>query len=310
MALRYVHQIKRITASGGGTLQADQDESFLIRGIYCNPSSNDDYITVYVQGTAVGKFRVKGLSGNHLAYPAMQVNQAYEGVVPNLFEYARSIGFPLDIPIASGETLTISRYAETGDVCVLYDVFDAGDIRPDQDNGSRANKRRYIHYGTNTSAITSSPAGVNKSLIWSGGSGFPFDGSSVAERNIYRVKAILGCPCTGGDGSANKGYTTHLVLISDNNYLFDEDRNGLPFLSDSSYTTDATGYKEVASVIGALTAEHPKPALVLDPPLEFPEGKQLTVQVRVSSAAADGIEANEIDVAFLMEQEYLAGRVR
>jgi len=305
MALKETQRMKRFTGSGGGSLTASQDESYRIRRIYCNPSTNDTYLTLIVESTTIGKIRVKGLSGNHVPYPAMQLSQAYEAVATDIFALAEELGFDMSIPVASGETFKIERYAEAGDVTVVYDVYDAGDVKPTEPNGSKSNIRRYIHYATNSSAATSSPVKIDQSLIWSGGPQWPFDGLGVAEKNVYRIRAILGCPCAGGDGSANKGYTTHLQLIHRNNYLFDVDRNGIPFLGDSSATADTTAYKAVASLIGPMTAEHPKPPLILEPPLEYDEGETLTVQVVVGGAAADGIEANEIDIAFLMEHEYL-----
>jgi len=328
MAIKARQQVKHITASGGGTLRADEDESFLVREVFCVPSTNDSYVTLIVQGVTVAKLRVKGLAGNHIPYPYVKTAQIYEAVTGGLYGRLRQIGRelfgvgpglgvgdleafqrnPLDlaIPVASGETLTVSRYAEAGDVCLVYDIYDAGDITPDMPNGTRSNVRRYIHYATNSSAITSSPAAVDTSLMWSGGEKWPFDGSAVAERNRFRLLAILGSPCSAGDGSNNKGNTTHLKLIHRNNVLFDEDRNGLPFKGEAS-TSATVSYVSAGSVVGPMTAENPVPPFVLSPPLDFVEGDKLTTQVVVASAASGGIDASEVDVAFVLEHSYGGG---
>lgn len=306
MALLEKNRVKTITASGGGTLAADADESFRIRDLFCVPSTNDTYLTLSIKGTTVGKIRVKGKSGNHLPFPHVKTAQVYELVTGGLFAWARRLGLDLSIPLASGETLTISRYAEAGYVAVVYDRYDAGDVKPTEPNGSMSPVRRYVHYGENSAAVTGSPASVNTSLIWTGGEQFPFDGSAVAEKNVFRLLAILASPSAHGDGSANKGYSTFLKLIHRNNVLFDEDQNGLPLKGNSAATADAADYTSLGSVIGPLTAENPAPGLWLPDPITLAEGDKLTTQVIVADAAASGIAASELDVAYLMEQTYLS----
>jgi hypothetical protein len=307
MALKVKDQYKTITASGGGTLRADEDESFLVTGLYCVASTSDTYVTAYVGGTTVGKFRVYGKSGNHLRFPFVKVSYVYEAMPEGLFDLCRRIGAPLDIPVASGETLTISRYAEAGLVVVRYDIYEAADIKATDPNGSRGNVRRYLHYGENGSAITASPAAIDTSLIWSGGDQWPFNGASVPERNQYRLLAVFGAPSARGNATANKGYTTHLQAIYRNTILADEDRNGWPFKGNSSQTADAESYVSLGSVIGPATAENPAGPLVFGQPLVFNEGDTLSLKAVVSGAASGGIGASGLDVALLLEHTYLVG---
>jgi hypothetical protein len=304
MALQLAGQVKRITASGGGTLQAAADQSFRIRRLFCVPSSNDTYVTIMVSSTTVAKIRVKGLAGNRIPYPGNKLGQNYEDIIEDLYSFAARIGCPLDIPVASGETLTVSRYAEAGDVALIYDIYNAADVKPEEPNGSKSRIRRYIHGGTNAAAITSSPTTLGTSLIWSGGEAWPFDGTAVPEKNVYRLAAILAAPAARGNASANKGYTTYLKLIQRNNVLFDVDANGLPFTGLVGQTADAAVYTPAGSVVGPQTAEYTQRALVLPAPLVFGEGETLTTQVLTSGAASGGLGAGEIDVAYLLEHEY------
>jgi len=304
MTLRERNQVKIMTALTARTLRADEDESFLIKDIFCVPEATDTYLTLYTQGVTVGKIRVKGLAGNHLPFPFVKTAQIYEALTGGLLARLRSVGFDLNYPVASGETFTVSQVPSSGYVALVYDIYDSADITPDMPNGSRSNIRRYVHYGTNTAAITASPGAVDLSLIWSGGDKWPFDGSGIAEKNKYRLAAILGAPCAHGNATINKGYTTHLKLIHRNNVLFDEDRNGLPFKGLSTQTADAASYESTGTVIGPLTAENPAAGLVFDPPLEFVEGDKLTTQVVVADAAATGIAGSEIDLAYVLEHEY------
>jgi hypothetical protein len=297
--------LKRITASGGGTLTPDADESFRVSDVFCAPSANDTYLTLYVENHTVNKLRVKGKTGNHCPYPNKKLSYEYEFVLATLFSVLRAFGIDLSIPVPSGSVFTVARYAETGDVCVKYDVYDKDDVKPDDPNGMLAKVHRYVHYGENLAAITATPAVVDTSLIWTGGSKWPFDGSGVPAKTVMRILAILASPSARGDATNNKGYTTYLQMIRDNTVLFDPDRNGLPLLGLSTQTANAALYQAVASVLGMATAEYPHPALVLPEALEFVEGEKLTTNVLTAAAAASGIAASEFDMAYVIEREAL-----
>jgi len=303
MALRERNRVKRITASGGGTLVAPNHESFLVKDIYCVPSAHDDYLTILVEGVNVAKYRVKGLAGNHLPYPCVKTTQLYEATRGTIISQLRAAGLDLSIPVPSGQTLTVSRYAEAGDVCLVYDAYDRDDIAEDAPNGPRARIRRYLHYVTNSAAITSSPVTLDQSLIWTGGDAWPIGGLDVPHNTIIRVVGLVGCPVAKGDGSNNKGYCQYLKLLKEGDVLMSDDQVGIPFLGDSSVTAATAAYTPVASVIGPATAERPYPAMIFPEPLEFTTGQTLTLQVTVGNAAASGIAAGEIDLALIIERE-------
>lgn len=339
MAIKARNQVKLITASGGGTLVADADESFLVKDVFCVPSTSDTYLVLLTQGTGVGAFRVKGKAGNHLPHPMPVAVAIYEWLPGTILARLRRLGKemlgqagspadggieaflanPLDIryPVASGETFTVSRYSEAGRVVLLYDIYDAGDITPDMPNGSKARKTRYLHYGTNVASAASGPVAVSTSLMgtgtgytgWAGGDAWPFNGASVAEKNVYRLLAIAAAPLAKGNaaGTANAGYTTHLQLISRNNILFDEDRVGIPLLGDSAETGAATvTYVSKGSVIGPATHQNPAGPYLLDPALDFREGERLTTNIVIAGYAAGGPGAGELDLAYAIEHEYLS----
>lgn len=301
MALRERGRVKRITASGGGTLVAPSHESYRITDLFCAPSTNDTFVTLVVAGTTVGKFRVKGVSGNNLPYPCVQTTQAYERQLGTVLGWCRARGFDLTIPLAAGETLTVSRYAETGELTILYDAYDAGDVASTEPNGSKATVRRYLHYMTNSAAVTATPWDLNKSLIWTGMESWPVAARQVPANRTIRLFGVLGAPTAAGDASANKGATTYLSLLREGNVMFDDAQNGLPFVGDVSSVAAAVTYKPIASVIGPLTAEYPYPPFWLPEPIDFPAGESLTCQAVLTGAVATGIAADELDVALALE---------
>jgi hypothetical protein len=325
MALKARNQVKLITGSGGGTLVADADESFLVKDVFCVPSTSDTYVTLLVQGTTVGKYRVAGLAGNHLPFPCVKTAYIYEQTRGTIISQLRAAGLaqmglpprPLDggletyqknrldlsIPVASGQTLTVSRYAEAGYVALLYDVYEDADITPMMPNGSASKVQRYLHYGTNVASAASGDCLVSTSLIWSGGPKWPFDGSTVGQNNVFRLLAIVGQPLAKGASSTNKGYATHLKLMHRNTVLFDEDHVGLPFRGDTG-NISAASYVSTGSVVGTGTAENPTTPFVLDPPLEFGEGEQLTTAIVIAGYASGGPGAGELDLSYALEHEY------
>jgi hypothetical protein len=303
MALKEAGRYKRITASGGGTLQAAANESLRVRGIYCVPSASDTYLTVSVEGRVINKLRVKGMSGNYLPYPAVKTTQLYERVTGGLFGFLALQGFDMSIPIATGETLTISRYAETGDVTIFYDAYDAADVKADEPNGSQGKVQRYLHHVTNPAAITTTPTTLSTSGIWTGGDGWPANAAAVPEGVSFKLFGLLGCGSARGNNTINKGCTTYLLLLSGGDILFDsKDLVGIPFGGVVGTTADAETYANSYSVIGPLTAENPAPPLIWTPPVAFKSGDTLTIQVATTGQASTGIGASAIDLALMLER--------
>jgi hypothetical protein len=293
----------RTILSGGNAWTVPANESWLVEGLYCVPSSNDTYLTLYVDGTIVAKIRVKGKSGNHLPPLAYKAGQLYELVPGDLFAACRARNRPLDIPLGNGQVFTVSRYAETGDVVIRYSKWDAGDKKATDPNGSAAKLRRYLHYMTNSAALTATPASYDTSLIWSGMDSWPVAGKQAPAGRKISLLAIFAAAVSHGNNTENKGYTTDLQLMREGNLLFNDGLLGIPLGGLSTVTADAADYTPVNSAIGPQTAEQPKPGLWLPEPEVFDPGDTLTVQSALAGMAAGGIAAAELDCALLLERE-------
>jgi len=304
------NMVKQFTASGGGTLQAQAGESFRVQEVFCKASSNDTYLTISVDGRVVNVIRVKGKAGNHASYPSTDTGLMGHAVVPfGLFSALRLVGFDLTVPIPTGSILTVSRYAETGNVCLIYDRYPAGEVKAEEPNGPMGRVQRYLHYGTNAAAITASPAPIDSSLIWTGGDKWPYDGSALGNDFLTRLFGIMAAPGARGDGSANKGYTTHVRMYREGDMIFDsKDQVGIPFLGESGKTADAMSYKSYGSVIGPMTEDYMDAPFILTPPLDFAGGEKLTTEVVVAGAAATGIAAAGMDFCLLLEKGPRTGR--
>ena len=185
-------------------------------------------------------------------------------------------------------------------------MYDAADIKASDDNGSMSNVRRYVHYMTNSAVIVSTPTTLDVSLNPGGMDTWPVNGLPVPDNNQYRILAVVGCPSSRGNATVNKGYTSHLAMLLRGQYLFDIDRNGLPFLGDVAVVANAETYKPIASVIGPCTATITYPPFILPQPLVFKKGDTLLTQVVTIGALAAGIGIAGLDVAYVMERNYAA----
>jgi len=298
--LKQANCVKRITASGGGDLHADAGESFVITGLYCNPSGNDTYLTLRVDRKTVGVYRVGGRAGNHLSYYT-------EGNFKNnLMEFLTRKGVNVTIPVAEGQTFNVSRYAETGEVIIVYAIYDAGDIRADMPNGSDAKEYTFMQYMDGVNALTASgDVVITASLSPSEFPDFPC-GKVVPARHTIDILGICGSPV--GDKTSGDNYflSEYLKLVKDRETLFDEDRNGIPFFAKKP-DEDEVLYRTTMSLIGdcvmnSYSQSHELLAdpLLFDPPLHFVSGEELIVTVGMALTGSHTLTASIQSLAAIM----------
>ena len=291
MALKEPLMVKRITANEGGDLVADPGESLLIKDIFCEPSAGDTYLTIRVDKVLCAFYRVEGKCGSHLAYPH---DRPY---TPTIMGYLAAKGANPFIPVGEGQILNVSRADETGDVTLVYEIHDAGDIVPSMPNGSGALEYIFLNYVTNGSAIAEDGDSLlDKILCPAEFPDFPI-AKDVPAKTRISILGIVGSPL-GYMAGANVGETQYLKLIRGRDTLHDEDRNGLLFEGEDQ-TGDATDYEAETSVIGALTEDRPEPPLWFPEPLVFEAGEELNPYVTVKDIGGAGIAAELLDVAFI-----------
>ena len=293
------HMIKRITASGGGDLQAKAGESLRVTGIQCIPSTNDTYLTVRVDRVTTAYYRIKGKSGNHLG------TNRVDYLKRNIMEFLARVGVNVSIPIAEGQTLNISRYAEAGNVMVIYDRYSAGDIQASDPNGSESNSITYLQYAKiGTTPTASGDHKLDTAITPSEFPDFPC-GKVVEARHTVEMLGVAGCPFNNAEAGPAGWATSFMKFVKDREVLFDTDRNGIPFdAQDTSATADSYGAN--FSLIGPGTEIlvdtnliMPGDPLIFEPALRFEAGSELSVYLSIikeGSPTWDGIE----DVAFIL----------
>lgn len=295
--------IKQITASGGGTLEAPSGQSLLIKAVYCKPSSNDDYLTLQTDRVTVGFYRLGGLTGNHLGHIEGG------GLIFNMFEFLTDKGVSVMIPIAEGQTFTVSRYAEAGKVVIVFDRYSAGDMRADMPNGSAAKEYTFMQYMEITTGRTSTgDALIDTSLSPGEFPDFPC-GKSVPANHRITLLGLVGTPFYAGQSGPKGFYTNFVKLVREREVLLDEDRNGIPFLAFyKSGTSDIweaefslIGSGMHAPMAGMKGAGLP---LLFDPPLVFEAGTELNIFINVTAVGSTPTwETGVVDLAAILKVE-------
>jgi hypothetical protein len=297
MALRQQNAVKRAAAATSLTLLAHTGEAFRIRRIYCAGSgTSPDYLTVKAERRTVGFYRVAGKSGNHLFFPGYR--QSY-----NLMEWLAANNIDVSIPIAEGESLTITSAGTLTFLAVVYDIYDAADVKNTERNGSASGEIAWVQYMTYNTAITASgEVELDTLLSPKDFQNFPV-GQVVPSNYEILLAAIIGAPADVGASSANVGLTTLLRLVKNGDSLFDEDSGGLTFRGAAATTTGITYLGNISLVGSAADVTFGEP-LKLNPPLMFREGDELNVNVNVSFVSGS-FTAAAIDLALLLVSKRL-----
>lgn len=300
--LRQGNCIKRITASGGGDLHADAGESFLIKRLYCVASTNETYLVLRIDRKTVGVYRAKGRYGNHLGY----IRRDY--IPMNLMAFLESKGVNVSLPVAEGQTFNVSRVAETGEVVIVYDIYDAGDITANMVNGSESKEFNFVQYMDAASYPSASgDILLDTSLSPAEFPDFPC-GAVVPARHKIEVMGIAGVPVCSKVSTGNWIKSTFVKLIKDRETLFDEDRAGILFRAAEPTFTGAAEYRTDISLIGGGAEwwidgdmdSYGEP-LMFDPPLSFVAGEELLAYMTFVLTGSHTLESDTIDLAMLLK---------
>jgi len=293
--------VKRIVASGGGDLEVPAGKSYLVRRLYAEPSGNDTFLTLRVDRKTVGAYRIGGKSGNHLSFYT-------EGNFKrNLMEFLESRGINVSIPVAEGQTFNVSRYAETGEVVIVYDQYSAGDIRADMANGSDAKEYTFIQYMNNSATkAVSGDLEMDESNSPAEFPDFPCS-AVVPARHKIEILGLAGHPTGHKTTGDNYILSTFVKMIKDRETLFDEDRAGIVFRAKKP-SEDKTMYRIDFSLIGASVMSSYSQAdeiasdpLMFVPSLVFESGEELLIYVTFALTGSDTLPADTVDLAAIMK---------
>ncbi len=292
-------------------LEAKTGQGLIIKNVMIHDPLTT-YVTFSISKTTVGYFRVGGGLGSHLsfhlgrAFPTTfdtiggHINQT------TLLNYLYNLGLFTGYPVASGEKFLITgAKQDTSIQCVEYEVWDAADIAPEMDNGSKSNTYLYVNYGRTPSTIN-----VTTDVILNTANNpaefpdFPFTGIVPAGRNIELHGILASDVMPGTWFPANRTYTQFLKFMQDKLFLFDDDRQGLLYHGTGGVPHMADPMVAEGNSLGGnysdVDLKHP---FLFDPPLIFSQGEELTISWKCGVAAAGtaiSLELQEIGLILKM----------
>ena len=185
---------------------------------------------------------------------------------------------------------------------IVYEIYEPGDISPEQENGSMSKEYFFLNYGTTGgSIITPGDALYDTPVSPAEFPDFPF-GKVVPSKYEIDIIGICGSPRAPAENETGHYiYTKFIKMVKEREVLFDEDRNGILFMdniivNDSKIDRTADGY----SLIGNLSAYDNNPPLMFPVPLTFLPGDELNIYLTTEGLGDYGtIEASEQEITLI-----------
>jgi len=291
-------------------LTAKSGESFMIKDVIVD-GSNDDYVLLEIDKTTVGFFRVSGhVLGSHLPSTIAYVpgGQTYRGFFTggsiSLISYLVRKGYMEGYPVAEGQTFRVKPYTtgkKLSRVMIIYEKYDAGDIKADMVNGSEASEYIFVNYGRPSENLTTGgDYEVSQCVTTKEFPDFPY-GANVPSKTQIEILGILGSECINYSASDTYTYTKYLKMFKGRTCLFDNDKNGLPFYMWAfSGISAGTHFGRGFSVIGNYTEKDRREPFTPPTPLVFKEGDEVKVYITAGKATnAGSIDTEYAEIAFI-----------
>jgi len=311
MALQEPFMVKSSFGLGNNqtiTLEAKTGESLLVKDIVVFDST-DDYCVVSIGRDTVGFFRLDNHNaGNHL-YPSRYVTSAgYSGSqkikTHSLINLLVKRGVFKGFPVAEGEKLVISPYTsgkKLANVFIVYEKYDAGDIKSDMPNGSEASEYIYVAYGRPSETVKATGSYVYDFMVNPEEfADFPYEAECPAKTEI-ELLGITGWEVISLADTSNYSFTKYLKLFRGRKLLFDMDKKGVPmyhhFRATFSGVTAGLGF----SLVGQYSSKDFRLPLMFDTPVKFTAGEELRVSVEVEAVGnGNEIPADYLELGFIL----------
>lgn len=223
MALREPLMIKQEWSGAATTLtlEADPGESFLVKGIRAGAMTSQDFTEILIDRMSAGYFYTGDINANHLEQYSLT------GVPTNVYEQLVRDGVMKGYPIAEGQKMTLqissgaSVYAS-----LIYEKYDAGDIKNTDQNGTESKEFVFLNYGTNVSAASGTAyTKIDSSRNPGEYPAFPFGAVVPAGREIDILGFLL-MSWKDWPGNSNPNFS-YLKCSHERDVLWDEDRKGM-----------------------------------------------------------------------------------
>ena len=312
MAVIERFMVKTSLGTGADTaveLTAKTGESLLVKDVIIN-GSNDEYCVLEVEKTTVGFFRVDGhVLGSHLSCPRALFSGFHylrgvrTGGSITLISYMINKGWMRGYPVAEGQTFRVKPFTsgkKLNDVAIVYEKYDAGDIKATDFNGSEAKEYIFVNYGRPSENLTASKDyPINTCVTTEEFPDFPFS-EPVSSKTTIEILGILGTEALKYTDANNYVQTKFLKMFRGRTCLFDRDKQGLPFYQVIlSGISSGTHFGKGFSVIGNYSSIDRREPFVPPSPLVFSEGAEVGVYVTTQAKGSDSLDKKYVEIGFI-----------
>jgi len=280
------------------TLVAGAGESLMVKNIHVS-GTDGAYATFFIDTSTQGYFRTSsdGL-GNHIAF--IERSDRRKTILGFLMDKGIFKGYP----IQSGSKFTVKNTAFAG-MCIVYDIYDAGDINNTMENGKDSKELTFLMYGQPTADVnTATDTQITKKNNPSEFCDFPFRGGVAAKRKIDLYGVVYSSRGADDDiAPSHYIHTNYLKLMKGRNVLFDSMRKGLPAQGKDVPTGSTFSAENGYDVGGEYSDLYQKDALIFDQPITFANGEELDTYWTTEVAATPGtFTPSQLEIAYILKE--------
>jgi len=280
------------------TLIAGAGESFMVKDIHISGMPGA-YATFFIDTSTQGYFRTSSTGlGNHLAFIGRSERRK------TILGFLTDKGIFKGYPIQSGSKFIVKNTVSAG-MCVVYDIYDAGDIHNAMENGKDSKELTFLMYGQPaTNVNTTTDTQITKKNNPSEFCDFPFHGG-VATKKKIDLYGVVYSSRGADDGSTAAHYihTDRLKLMKGRNVLFDSMRTGLFAIGRTVQTNNTFEAENGWDIGGEYSDLYQKDALIFDQPIRFANGEELDTYWTTKVASPAGtFQASELEIAYILKE--------
>jgi len=312
MALIEPYMVKSAFNVGADTaveLTAKSGESLLVKDVIIY-DSDDEYVLLEVEKTTVGFFRVDNhVLQTHLGTPSAitgkySTSRGFKaGGSITLISYMINKGWMRGYPVAEGQTFRVKPFTsgkKLNNVVIIYEKYDAGDIKATDPNGSEAKEYIFVNYGRPSQALEASKDyEVDNCITTEEFPDFPF-GEAVPSKTTIEILGILGTEAITYSDANNYVQTKFLKMFKGRTCLFDRDKQGLPFYQPVfSGISAGTHVGRGISVIGNYSTVDRREPFIPPTPLIFSEGTEVKAFITAEAKGSASLGVKYAEIAFI-----------
>ena len=206
----------------------------------------------------------------------------------------RKLGHFKGYPIETGQTMIITGAQQAlALVMVFYQVYDAGDMKRTDPNGSEASEFVICNYGRVADETEEPPDNVTitgdtifkLSHTPAEFDAFPFGERAPANKEI-ELLALLASDVVDDRGADDTMNTEYIKFVYERTTLFDAERNGLLLKGIIGDTDAAAQIGRGLSIVGNFSDVDGKPPFIFDPPRKYGVNEELGVYVATAAGTA------------------------